>query len=338
VGNAKLTIKGIGNYTGSIERPFEIYKQVPDTSCLNYSLESVVYDGQHHPIEVTADTSCGVCTLTDTYYKLENGEWKLQTPPADMPLQVGAYQVKVCVGGCELYADTCLELGEFNILSPTPSTQIPWDWWYNGDKVDTIGFGNVIGADENGASQDLLFMFDYQKFEREWFQPETTKVILVRWYRFPSLNYSAPTEPRYWDSECTGAGEMVGIGLHYIDNSTKWGDSVSYFFDVFTHKKPTDVKAICSEVKKIAVAKRNPTVQSKAMPLQAYPSVASKGQAIKIEVDTAYLGQDIEVYSTMGVLVFKGTVKDTVTTISLDEMSGTYFVKVDGLQTKVVIK
>jgi hypothetical protein len=306
--SAQVAIKGIGNYTSVNGATFTIKKREHTKDMFYFTPDTVDYDGEPHQVVVKPKEG-----LVDEVGKVIKTMYNDST---FYPLQSGNYDITINVDSSNYYnaTTTPLSLGTFTIKPSNELTTI-WD-----------SFVTMIGG-------NMLFVFDYEKFRmrNEIFETSTYLYIrTVHWWMDHSSRMPA-----------NDADKKVGIGFSYMpgdnpEEGKSGRDSITYRFVVVCGVSGESYE-VKSNKKTVAFPKES-RAMTKSVPLYAYPSEVGKNQPIKVVVDVDYIGQNIEVYNTMGTLIFTKIVKETTTEISINEAPGMYFIKVDMLQTKVVIK
>jgi hypothetical protein len=331
--NAVIYIDGRGNYGGHKRSTFKITKKRVSLANLSHiQCSTIYYDGNPHPINVAVknDDTSKVGKIT----KIEYFRWsdtiittcntpcwvKTDQGGSTAPLAIGKYKVVVHINPGTHYDGTPSEglevCNNLNIVTKPPII-IQWD--------------SFIHRPGNST----LLIFDYVKFEemdiaegKNW-----GKVVRVDWIK------KLTGQEKDNKERCKLGSNLcwVGSGMYYfmpaVDKYTQ-DTLATYAVLIYTYKNfayPIQTEDHQISIKKIGIPGGYP------LTLRAYPSIAVRNTAITIEVLDENIGQNIEVYNTMGTLVLKQEIKNTRTDIFINEMPGTYFVIAGSQQTKVVI-
>jgi len=111
IGDYYCTIQGIGNYSGTSAPAWSIDRAAPTENDLNFSLDSVRYDGSAHPVSVTPnDTVLGLGSLT-VYYNNSSAA----------PVSAGDYPISVEIEEGANYTSAEFGLGTFSLSKAAPT-------------------------------------------------------------------------------------------------------------------------------------------------------------------------------------------------------------------------
>ena len=110
-GDYYFTIQGVGNYFGTSAHAWSIERAAPTVNDLNFSLDSVTYDGSVHSVSVTPNASVlGLGSLTVLY-----------NSSPDAPVSAGDYITTVSINEGVNYTSADLVLGSFSIGKAAPT-------------------------------------------------------------------------------------------------------------------------------------------------------------------------------------------------------------------------